>query len=309
MPNIISKKVVFIGENKAGKSSLVNAIFTPEVPFSDCIMPTMGVNFYSLLSELDAKHTLKLTVLDPSGFPQHQSMRAGYLSNADHIVIVIPADGKAYNEQLNAIYDSWLKKVKYSNEARSYSIIICKSDLNEKILLPDTFKDGLEQLLNCRIPHFIVSAKKNIGIDIFKQYFAKLQNDDIASAFNKGSKELQEVKKTIKEYFKKYISAYKLPFFGHHHNERASDILKDILRVETMQDVEAILYNQQEMMEGKENARPIGKLISNPDWHTLKNKPTHFATSGYYKAVKSSLEAVKAKLPAEPVFRNYVSLN
>lgn len=106
---------------------------------------------------------------------------------------------------------------------------------------------------------------------------------------------LLELKSAINHLFNQYICPWKFSFFGHHHNERAIEVLKSINQCKDIEEIDSILANQLDIfIEYNQSTTLEDKLATR--WRLAEqviNLPGNNAPSGYLRIISEARCIVK----------------
>ena len=126
--NVISKKILLIGNIKVGKTSILNQYFNNS--FSEEILTTIGIEFKTRIFKKD-KFSLKLQIWDTSGQERFKSLTQNYFRDADGLLYVFDVTNE---ESFHSIED-WLKISEKYNKKKFIKILIGnKTDLDKRIV-------------------------------------------------------------------------------------------------------------------------------------------------------------------------------
>ncbi|CAG2188253.1 ras-related protein Rab-39B-like [Mytilus galloprovincialis] len=121
-------RVILIGDSTVGKSSLLK--YFTDGKFSDACDPTVGVDFYARLIEVNPGVRVKLQLWDTAGQERFRSITRSYYRNSVGILIVFDITKRKSFENIT----QWLKESKDQTEPHKgvYLIVGHKSDRDEE---------------------------------------------------------------------------------------------------------------------------------------------------------------------------------
>ena len=148
-------KIVFIGESKVGKSSIllqyIEGAFNPEMPTS------LTAQFYRKDVKLPDNNSLTFDLWDTAGLEKYRSLAKLFFKEASAVVLVYDSTNEKSFKELK---EFWYNEVK--NLKIILAVVANKCDLNEKKV---TDEEGKEFADNIGAIFESVSAKENIGIN------------------------------------------------------------------------------------------------------------------------------------------------
>ncbi len=103
------------------------------------------------------------------------------------------------------------------------------------------------------------------------------------------------VKKILEAYSSPYkFSIYGIRFFGHHHEKRVCAVIEAVNNCNKIDEIKTILEQQRNLLTQK-NPKPVNAHQHlDKRWHQkITNKPYQNDSSGYLKAIKQAIEALK----------------
>ncbi|KAH3674163.1 hypothetical protein WICPIJ_009648 [Wickerhamomyces pijperi] len=168
--NLSKYKIVFLGEQNVGKTSLITRFMYDT--FDSTYAATIGIDFLSKTMYLDDK-TVRLQLWDTAGQERFRSLIPSYIRDSHVAVIVYDVSSKKSFELL----DKWIEDVKIE---RGENVIICivgnKNDLTDERQV--SLQDG-------------EAKAKAHGAKIFLETSSKL-GYNVKSLFKKIAKTLPE---------------------------------------------------------------------------------------------------------------------
>ena len=160
-------KVVFIGESKVGKSSILdmylNGKFNPE------IQPSQTAQFFRKEVNLADKGNITLDIWDTSGATKYRNLAKIFLKDAKAALLVYDlTDENTFKE----LKDFWYSQVKDLNLI--LAVVANKCDLSEKKVKDEEGKEFADSI---GAIFASVSAKENIGIqELFQKIAEAVKN-------------------------------------------------------------------------------------------------------------------------------------
>ena len=156
-------KVVFLGSNQVGKSSIIKRMLDVKLD-SELYIPTIGIRFYNLDLKVDKQYYLQLW--DVSGKELHSESIFSFLKGAVVVILVFDYKNKESQIELLQIYDNIIRFVPPSN------IIIAGNKYeNEKTEIPKRMKSWVSSNNLILLP---LSVRENIGHSLLMQNIIKL---------------------------------------------------------------------------------------------------------------------------------------
>ena len=160
-------KVVFIGESKVGKSSILdmylNGKFNPE------IQPSSTAQFFRKEVNLADKGNITLDIWDTSGATKYRNLAKIFLKDAKAALLVYDlTDENTFKE----LKDFWYSQVKDLN--LTLAVVANKCDLSEKKVKDEEGKEFADSI---GAIFATVSAKENFGIqELFQKIAEAVKN-------------------------------------------------------------------------------------------------------------------------------------
>lgn len=140
-------KITFVGNKNSGKTALVRSLVGAR---TSNIEPTVGVEVRSFG---------KYSIWDISGDVKYAGLRDGYLLGTEKIFLVL--DGSLPESGTK----DWIKEtLKFARKANFGGIIITKSDLEQKLELPNWIEKK-----NLKV--FRISSTTGFGMDELRSVF------------------------------------------------------------------------------------------------------------------------------------------
>ena len=154
--DVISKKILLIGDIEVGKTSILTKYFDNNAP--EVIEPTMGIEFKTKIFERE-NNLIKLQIWDTSGQEKFKSITQNYFRDADSLLYVFDVTN------INSLISikNWLKMSEKNNKKKFIKILIGnKTDLEGRII----YKEHMENFLadNNMDILFEISAKDRKSI-------------------------------------------------------------------------------------------------------------------------------------------------
>ena len=156
--NLLSYKIIFIGDSNVGKSSILKRRFNNT--FSGSPTPTIGVDFTNIVTEYDNKK-IKLHVWDTSGQTYFKFIIKNYLNVTDNVVIMFDLSNRQSFNNLHI----WLKELSIRNDYSHIFLVGNKCDL-EKHVSDEDIKDFIEHNKKLNLEYLEVSAKQGKNIEL-----------------------------------------------------------------------------------------------------------------------------------------------
>ncbi len=119
---------------------------------------------------------------------------------------------------------------------------------------------------------------------------------------NESSSRLDGYKAAISKTLDKYISWWKLSWFGHHHDARARTVKEAIQCADSTVEIQHILKRQQAIVApDNQNNLPVTSWIDSRwnEFNTVKNKYP-VSQSGYFKVLSEALSIDASNLNFKP---------
>ncbi|CAN5951353.1 unnamed protein product, partial [Sphagnum jensenii] len=135
--NTIKFKIVFIGDQNVGKSSIINRFIKNEFDISH--HPTVGIDFVSK-NVIVADKTVRLQLWDTAGQERFRSLIPGYLRDSNAVFLV-------YDVTSEETYNNVMGWVDYVKDNRGDNVLIFiignKIDVNEERVIKN--EDAMEK--------------------------------------------------------------------------------------------------------------------------------------------------------------------
>uniref|UniRef100_A0AC35U7W9 Ras-related protein Rab-10 n=1 Tax=Rhabditophanes sp. KR3021 TaxID=114890 RepID=A0AC35U7W9_9BILA len=124
-------RIILIGNSTVGKSSLLH--YFSEGKFAEISDPTVGVDFYTRIIQIDDHIKIKLQLWDTAGQEKFRSITRSYYRNS--VGVIIAYDIQSRDTFLNI--DKWLTEAKDNvggpnPEQCVFQLVGHKADMNEK---------------------------------------------------------------------------------------------------------------------------------------------------------------------------------
>ena len=166
MDNILYR-IIIVGEENVGKTSVAYTIVNKE--FNPYSVSTIGVDFYSLLVEIESGINVKLHIWDAAGKDQFKAIIQQYYSNVAGAIVMYDITNK----------ESFLKVEKWLQELYNLTrddirvlLVGCKTDLAKDRVV--SFAEGDNLARQYKILFLECSAKNRKNIN---QIFPLIAND------------------------------------------------------------------------------------------------------------------------------------
>lgn len=179
-------KVVFLGEQSVGKTSLITRFMYDS--FDTTYQATIGIDFLSKTMYLEDR-TVRLQLWDTAGQERFRSLIPSYIRDSTVAVVVYDITNAASFQQVN----KWIDDVRTE---RGHDVIIMlvgnKTDLADKRQVP--IDEGEKKAQDLNVMFIETSAKAGYNVkQLFKRIAAALPGMDPASD-GKNNEDLIEVK-------------------------------------------------------------------------------------------------------------------
>ena len=165
--NILSYKIIIVGDSSVGKSSILNYYINNS--FHHSHNSTIGVDFRSKIIDVNNKN-IKLQIWDTAGQERFRSIIRSYYRSCDGAIIVFDLTA---NKTLESIH-SWLEELKNHNKINCPIILVGnKCDMCQN----NISKTEIDKILdvNPNITYIEASAKNGLMInEIFVTLAQKL---------------------------------------------------------------------------------------------------------------------------------------
>ncbi len=175
-------KIILIGEQNSGKSSLVQRLATDK--FRDYIDSTIGVEFCSIRRSFNGK-TIKYHLWDTAGQEAFAPVIKQYYKGVATGFLVIDSTDRNWKKNM----EKWLKRYKMHKSDKSLPIILLlnKIDLPMKVTFEEFQKEGE----NHGLKSYQVSAKTGAYTSSLLRIMAdyimeKVNNDEEVPGVNRG---------------------------------------------------------------------------------------------------------------------------
>ncbi|MFX1353760.1 MAG: Rab family GTPase [Promethearchaeota archaeon] len=166
-------KIVLLGEANVGKTSLVYRFI--ENKFRENYQSTLGVNLLKKDMKLEDFGEVSAQIWDLGGQESFKSLRKLYLEGANGALIVYDCTKKKTFEKLS----SWMQDFKQARGNEPIVLIGNKSDLKDKIKVPDS--DGIKLAKSNNMEFISTSAKTGSNVEgAFIEITKKILNKNIS---------------------------------------------------------------------------------------------------------------------------------
>jgi len=156
-------KVVFLGSNQVGKSSIIKRMLDLKLD-SELYIPTIGIRFYNLDLKVDKQYYLQLW--DVSGKELHSESIFSFLKGAVVVILVFDYKNNESQLELLQIYDNIIRYVPPVNV-----ILVGNKFENEKNKIPKRMQSWVTKNNLILLP---LSARENVGHSLLLQNIIKL---------------------------------------------------------------------------------------------------------------------------------------
>lgn len=152
-------KLIIVGESGVGKSSILNMYCGEK--FTDNYISTIGVDFKFKTLKIDDKK-FKLQIWDTAGQERFRSITTTYFRGANAIMLVFDLTN------VHSFYkvEYWLSELKTQLGNSGYKILLVGNKCDNKLAHQVNEKDIEDIVARNNIEYIMVSAKKNINIDM-----------------------------------------------------------------------------------------------------------------------------------------------
>uniref|UniRef100_T1JME3 Ras-related protein Rab-39B n=1 Tax=Strigamia maritima TaxID=126957 RepID=T1JME3_STRMM len=171
-------RLILIGDSTVGKSSLLKA-FT-DGKFAEISDPTVGVDFFARLVEIDDGKRVKLQLWDTAGQERFRSITRSYYRNSVGAMLVYDITNRSSFEHM----PEWLYEAKRHIEPHKavFQLVGCKSDMDSDRQVAEEEAQQLADFYN--ISFMETSAKTGLNVeDVFTQIaqriYRKIQNGEL----------------------------------------------------------------------------------------------------------------------------------
>lgn len=145
-------KVVFVGDQASGKTSLVRRYMYNN--FEESVVPTIGMDFQSKNVTLDSGRSLRLQLWDTAGQERFRSLIPSYMRDASAAVVVFDLTARPSFEAVK----TWVEYIRNERGDECVTTLVGnKVDLTEERAVSTEDGSALAQELG--IKYFEVSAK------------------------------------------------------------------------------------------------------------------------------------------------------
>ncbi|EGR29228.1 rab6-family small gtpase, putative [Ichthyophthirius multifiliis] len=158
---VIKYKIVFLGDQSVGKTSIINRFIYDN--FTGSEQPTVGIDFICKTLTLDNK-TLRLQLWDTAGQERFKSLIPSYIRDSNAAIIVYDVTNQASFNNLT----KWIEEVKEErgNDALIF-VLGNKADLEDRKVSAEECQQQLKQF-NLKLQEVSAKSGQNIGT-FFKQ--------------------------------------------------------------------------------------------------------------------------------------------
>lgn len=156
-----TETIIFIGNEKVGKTCLINSICNEEL--SDVYYPTIVADKFKRLFSIDGKN-ITLKIWDISGREAFRNIMSSFIRHSSGLIIVYDVtDENSFDDT-----QMWIKIVREYDENKMIVLVGNKLDLNEERKI--NFEKAEEFAIQMNLHYFETSAKDGKGIDDFLTY-------------------------------------------------------------------------------------------------------------------------------------------
>lgn len=155
-------KVCIVGDDKSGKTSIVNKYINNE--FNDKYETTVGMNFNSKNITVDDKD-VKLYLYDISGREEFSFLIKSFCLGVSACIIVFDINNTKYFDNI----EYWIKRIKKHNEKSLIFIVGNKKDLLTNNINNNILSDITTGLLN-KYDSFYIETSAKTGENIYHSF-------------------------------------------------------------------------------------------------------------------------------------------
>lgn len=164
----VTYKVLLIGETGVGKTSLIRCYFNPNESFRVALMPTIGVDFVTVVTNVDGVR-IRLQIWDTAGQERFRTLTSMHFRGTKGILLVYDITNAGSLDQLQY----WIKTMNKHNLMYEEVILVGnKSDYDRKSWEVDT-QTGKEFARQFGLKFFETSAKTQTNVQEVFQELAK----------------------------------------------------------------------------------------------------------------------------------------
>lgn len=168
MSELISIKVIVVGNGTVGKSSLTQRF--AKGSFTNEYKKTLGVDFLSTKRNIMDKE-IEFLIWDTAGQEYYDSITRRYYKGANAAIIVFAVDN---SDSFNSV-EKWKDKVVAECGKIPMYLVMNKVDLENHLIKQSDLEKKSNQL---KIPHYSISVKENKNVE---NLFTNLSQDVIKS--------------------------------------------------------------------------------------------------------------------------------
>lgn len=151
-------RLILIGDSTVGKSSLLK--YFTDGKFAEVSDPTVGVDFFARLIEVNDGKRIKLQLWDTAGQERFRSITKSYYRNSVGVLLVYDVGNRASFEHIPL----WMQEASRHIEPHrpAFTLVGCKVDIPTRIVSVDEAK-AFAALHD--MPHIETSAKTGAGVE------------------------------------------------------------------------------------------------------------------------------------------------
>lgn len=157
-------RLILIGDSTVGKSSLLK--YFTDGKFAELSDPTVGVDFFARLIEVEDGRRIKLQLWDTAGQEKFRSITKSYYRNSVGALLVYDITNRKSFEHI----PRWMAEAKRHIEPHRpvFALVGCKLDLvkSNSHAREVTEEEAAEFAQNHSIPHIETSARTGHGVEV-----------------------------------------------------------------------------------------------------------------------------------------------
>lgn len=176
-------KIVFLGEQNVGKSTLISQFVYKCI--EDKYQPTIGIDFLPKRMEIDGKE-VKLQIWDTAGQEKFNSIISSYARDSFIAVIVYDLTKRKSFESVDKCINDLVKIHDPENKIKLL-ILGNKTDLiDNKEVLDNLINEGREKAKEFKGTFLHTCAKSYEGIKCTEDYFVTAISEDLNNEYEKN---------------------------------------------------------------------------------------------------------------------------
>lgn len=246
-------KVIFLGEGKSGKSSLIERLVSNT--FQDGKLPTEGIRMQTWPVEIGGE-TIRLRILDFGGQEIMHAMHRCFMTQ--HTVYVLVCDSRQDGD-LDREAARWLETIQSFAPGCPVILALNKADENKNVSVNET--DLREKNPNLRKP-IETSAKWEQALGTAKLLDEIKNAVNLAMDKSKGNTDILRLREHLETMDKDYITAQEYKNLCDRCNVREEDIQENLL--DWFKELGICYYYKTSAL----NTRLEGLRVLNPAWLT-----------------------------------------